>query len=198
VHRTVLCATRQCPVHHRTVSGAPGSCTPNLPPSGIWGGRSAIIHRTKRCSTGLSGLPSGATVVHANDRLYRYNETLQCRLRAQSQSRRQMAHRTVNRTCPVHHRTVQWPTCQKLQRSNPNGLVTWLAHQTVQCAIRQKPSPTVLLVVGAINTPQSPHFNASKFSAIKPHTRALDFIPRHKQRDQIISQVQRSFQSNSD
>jgi hypothetical protein len=54
------------------------------------------------------------------------------------------------------------------------------------------------LVVGAINTPQPPHFNASKFSAFKPHTRALDFIPRHKQRDQILSQVQRSFQSNSD
>jgi hypothetical protein len=24
--------------------------------------------------------------------------------------------------------------------------------------------------------PQPPHFNASKFSAIKPHTRAIDFI----------------------
>jgi hypothetical protein len=118
--------------------------------------------------------------------------------RAQKSEQAQMAHRTVNRTCPVHHRTVRWPTCQKLQRSNPNGLVTWLAHRTVWCAIRQKPSPTVLLVVGAINTPQPPHFKASKFSAIKPHTRALDFIPRHKQRDQILSQVQRSFQSNSD
>ena len=42
-----------------------------------------------------------------------------------------MAHRTVNRTCLVHHRTVRWPTCQKLQRSNPNGRVTWLAHRTV-------------------------------------------------------------------
>jgi hypothetical protein len=27
--------------------------------------------------------------------------------------------------------TVRWPTCQKLQRSNPNGRVTWLAHRTV-------------------------------------------------------------------
>jgi hypothetical protein len=44
-----------------------------------------------------------------------------------------------------------------------------------------------LLVVGAINTPQPPQFNAYKFSAIKPHTRALDFIPRHKQKDQILS-----------
>jgi hypothetical protein len=55
----------------------------------------------------------------------------QCRLHAQSQSRRQMAHRTVNRTYSVHDRTVRWPRCQKLQRSEPNGLVTWLAHRTV-------------------------------------------------------------------
>jgi hypothetical protein len=54
----------------------------------------------------------------------------QCRLRALSQSRRQIAHRTVNKTCLVHHRTVRWPTCQKLQRSNPNDWVTWLAHRT--------------------------------------------------------------------
>jgi hypothetical protein len=33
--------------------------------------------------------------------------------------------------CPVHHRTVRWPRCQKLQQSEPNGLVTWLAHRTV-------------------------------------------------------------------
>jgi hypothetical protein len=137
---------------------------------------------------------SSAPTVVCNATVKHYS----ARLRAQSQSRRQKAHRTVNRTCPVHHRTVRWPSCQKLHRSEPNGLVTWLAHRTVRCAIRQKPSPTVLLVVGAINTLQPPHFNASKFSAIKPHTRALDFIPRHKQRDQTLSQVQRSFQSNSD
>jgi hypothetical protein len=123
-HRTVRCAIRQCSVHHRTVSGAPGSCTPNLPPSGIWGGRSAIIHRTVWCAKRSNGRPRQRS-------LHRYSETLQCRLRAQSQSRRQMAHWTVNRTCSVHHRTVRWPTCQKLQRSNPNGLVMWLAHRTV-------------------------------------------------------------------
>jgi hypothetical protein len=31
-------------------------------------------------------------------------------------------------------------------------------------------------VVGAINTPNHPPFIASKFSAIKPYTRAIDFI----------------------
>jgi hypothetical protein len=45
---------------------------------------------------------------------------------AQSQSRHQKVHRTV-----VHHRTVRWLSCQKLQRSNPNGWVTWLAQRTV-------------------------------------------------------------------
>jgi hypothetical protein len=48
-----------------------------------------------------------------------------------SQSRCQKAHRTVYRTCPVHHQTVQWPHKSELQWSNPNGWVTWLAHRTV-------------------------------------------------------------------
>jgi hypothetical protein len=98
------------------------------------------------------------------------------RQRAQKSEQRQKAHRTVNSDYPVHHRTVRWPRSQKLQRSNPNGWVTWLAHRTVRCAIRQQPSPTAILVVGAINTPNHPPFKASKFSAFTPHTRAIEFI----------------------
>ena len=44
---------------------------------------------------------------------------------------RQKAHRTMNSDCPVRHRTVWWPRLSELQRSNPNGWVTWLAHRTV-------------------------------------------------------------------
>jgi hypothetical protein len=73
--------------------------------------------------------------------------------RAQSQSRRQKAHRIVNSDCLVHHRTIRWPHMSELQRSNPNGWVTWLAHRTVRCTRRQTASPTATLVVGAINTP---------------------------------------------
>jgi hypothetical protein len=98
-----------------------------------------------------------------------------------SQSTRQTARQTVYRTCPVHHRTVRWPRRQKLQRSNPKGRVTWLAHQTVRCAMRQQPPPTAHLVVGAINTPNHPPFIASKFSAFTPHTRAIAFNTRYKQ-----------------
>jgi hypothetical protein len=87
----------------------------------------------------------------------------------------------VNSDCPVHHRTVRWPSCQKLQWSEPNGRVTWLAHRTVRCAMRQQPPPTAPLVVGAINTPNHPPFVASKFSSFTPHTRAIAFNTRHKQ-----------------
>jgi hypothetical protein len=63
----------------------------------------------------------------------------QCELRAQNQSSRQKAHRTVNSDCPVHHRTVRWPSCQKLQRSNPNSWVTGLAHRTVSGGVPECP-----------------------------------------------------------
>ena len=42
--------TGQCPVHHRTVSGAPEDSNSNSPPSGISRGTRAIIHRTVRCT----------------------------------------------------------------------------------------------------------------------------------------------------
>jgi hypothetical protein len=170
---------------HRTA----GSSSLNLPPSGIQ--EVAPLQ-----FTGLSGVAPDCPVHQAEQRLQAptvvCNSTTKvntAHLRAQKIEQRQKAHRTVNSDCPVHHRTIRWSTCQKLQRSEPNDRVTWLAHRTVQCAIRQKPSPTVTLVVGAINTPNHPPFIASKFSAFKPHTRAITFNTRHKQRDQILSQV---------
>jgi hypothetical protein len=110
------------------------------------------------------------------------------RLRAQKLEQRQKAHRTVNSDCPVHHRTVRWPRSQKLQRSNPNDRVTWLAHRTVSdgapdCPVRHTTAAFTngYFGGGVIYNPNHPPFIASKFSAFKPHTRALDFIQRHKQ-----------------
>jgi hypothetical protein len=90
---------------------------------GFLGSRSAIIHRTVRCT-------SGATANCANSRLQKYtvnSATARVEVRAGAQK----AHWTVNSDCPVHHRTVRWPHLSELQRSNPNGWVTWLAHRTV-------------------------------------------------------------------
>jgi hypothetical protein len=124
-----------CSVHHRTVSGAPPDsirCTrepdTELATFGNSGSHSAIIHRTVRCASGVTATqrqrlsvrnPKCATV-HACAR--------------RSQDRHQKAHRTVNSDCPVHHRTVRWPRCQKLQWSESNGRVTWPAHRTVSGA----------------------------------------------------------------
>jgi hypothetical protein len=67
----------------------------------------------------------------------------------------------------------------ELQRSEPNGQLTWLAHRTVRCAMRQTASQQSLLVVGAINTPTTPPFIASKFSNFLHLTRAITFNTRH-------------------
>jgi hypothetical protein len=46
--------------------------------------------------------------------------------------------------------------------------------------------------------PKPPHSKASKFLAIAFNTRALDFTPRHKQKDQILSQVRNHSKQISD
>jgi hypothetical protein len=163
-------------VCHRTVSGAPQDsvrCTRELDAElatfGKMGGRSAVIHRTVRCASGATATSrqrSTATALNA----------LQCALESEHAQKR---HRTVHRTCPVHHRTAQRPHQSELQRSEPNDRLTWLAHRTVRCAMRQTASQRPLLVVGAINTPTTPHSIASKFSDFPHLTRAITFNTRH-------------------
>jgi hypothetical protein len=182
-----------CSVHHRTVSGAPPDsirCTrepdTELATFGNSGSHSAIIHRTVRCASGVTATqrqrlsvrnPKCATV-HACAR--------------RSQDRHQKAHRTVNSDCPVAH--MSEAPMVRIQR--PGDVAG--APDSVRCAMRQKPPPTTLLVVGAINTPNHPPFIASKYSAFTPHTRAIAFNTRHKQRDQILSQVRNHSNQISD
>jgi hypothetical protein len=89
-----------CPVCHRTVSGAPGPYRAEPATLEFLQARSAIIHRTVRCT-------NGATTIQRNGRLQKpltqMNSEEQC---VQSQSAESEAHRTVNSTCPVAHRTV--------------------------------------------------------------------------------------------
>jgi hypothetical protein len=67
-----------CPVCHRTLSGAPGPYRVELATLGFQQAHSAIIHRTVRCA-------SGATANSRNGRLQKPLTKEQC---AQSQSRR--------------------------------------------------------------------------------------------------------------
>jgi hypothetical protein len=62
-------------VHHRTVSGAPKTVQAELLTFGFLDSRSAIIHRTVRWVTGLSGVPAEqwlrSATVDSNGRLQR-------------------------------------------------------------------------------------------------------------------------------
>jgi hypothetical protein len=113
-----------------------------------------VSHWTVRCA-------SGATATSRQRSTATSFNALQC---TPESEHAQLAHQTVYRTCPVHHRTAQRPHQSELQRSNPNGRMTWLAHRTVWCAMRQQSSNDHFLVVGAINTPTTPHSIVSKFS----------------------------------
>jgi hypothetical protein len=74
---------------------------------------------------------SRVTANSANGCLQKVNNDQQCAtVRAESEQVPEGAP-TVNSDCPVHHRTVRWPHMSGLQRSEPNDLVTWLAHRTV-------------------------------------------------------------------
>jgi hypothetical protein len=189
--------TGQCPVHHRTVSGAPEDSNSNSPPSGISRGTRAIIHRTVRCTPdsvrcAKEERPQELASFGNLQRLVRYNSpdmsgvhrTVRCNsgatairrqrlpamhlLRAQRAQKSEspiLTHWTVNSSCPVCTGHPGGPTSQKFQRSESNGSddVSGV-HRTVRCAIEQTASQRPLLVVGAINTPTTPPFIASKFS----------------------------------
>jgi hypothetical protein len=114
-----------CPVHHRTVSGAPGESDSELASF-----RNLLrynspdmsgAHRTVRWASGAT--TTSRATVDCN--------ALNARLRAQRTEHARVAHRTVYRTCPVRHRTARRGHKTELQRSEPNGQVTWLAHRTL-------------------------------------------------------------------
>jgi hypothetical protein len=142
-------------VWHTGQSGVPPDsvrCTralnTELATFGKFRGRSAIIHRTVRWVTGQSPVHNGLSGVPAEQRLLRMQRSsatafnaLQC---TPESEHAQLAHQTVYRTCPVHHRTAQRPHKSELQWSNPNGWLTWLAHRTVSGAPCDRSLPTTI------------------------------------------------------
>jgi hypothetical protein len=96
IHRTVRCATGQCLVHQGT----------QLRTCHLWEFWEPLHYNSPDCPVcqQSNGYPAPTGVCRGTVKRY------SARLRAQSQSRRQKALRTVNRTCPVHHRTVQCTT----------------------------------------------------------------------------------------
>jgi hypothetical protein len=141
-------------VCHQTVFGAPGWINLKLLTFGFLQAHSAIIHWTVRCTNQSNGY-------QRNGRLH--SALIELQFAAEV--------RVALEGTPDSEQCLSGaPRCQSSNgrnRQNPNGWVTWLAHRTVSGApIDSSPTPTVGLVVGAINTPNHHHFKASKFSAI--------------------------------
>jgi hypothetical protein len=108
---------------------------------------------------------------------------LQC---APESEHAQLAHRTVYRTCPVHHQTAQRPHKSELQRSNPNGWLTWLAHRTVSggapdCPVCHATAHFQRPLCGGwgYKYPNHPIFNCIQVSTLLHLTRAIAFNTRH-------------------
>jgi hypothetical protein len=90
----------------------------------------------------------------------------------------------------------------RAQRSNPNGLLTWLAHQTVSggapdCPVRHATAAFQQPLCGGWGYKylNHPTFKASKFFTFQPFTRALAFNSRHTQ---VIKSSPNPTQSFSD
>jgi hypothetical protein len=123
---------------------------------------------------------------------------LQC---VQMSGSRQEAHQTVYRTCLVHHRTVRWPRRQKLQWSNPNGRVTWLAHRTVSDGAPDCPVchatdslPTATFGGWGYKYPNHPTIYCIQVFQLPTPYKSYSIQYKTHQRDQILSQVLSSFQ----
>jgi hypothetical protein len=113
-----------------------------------------------------------------------------------------VAHQTVYRTCPVHHRTARRAHKSELQRSEPNGQLTWLAHRTVSggapdCPVRHATAAFQRPYFGGwdYKYPNHPTFNIIQVSTLLHLTRAIAFNTRHTKK---IKSSPNSTQSSSD
>ena len=107
-------------------------------------------------------------------------------LRAQKAGAPILAHRTMNRTCPVCTGHPGGPRSQKLQRSESNGISDVAAapdmsgvHRTVRCAIEQTAQPTVKFGGWGYKYPNHPTIHCIQVFHFPTTTRALAFNSRH-------------------
>jgi hypothetical protein len=142
-HRTVRCATGQCPVHQGTWLR-----TTHL--REFW---EPLRYNSLDCPVCQRSNDYYSTNGRLQQQLMRYSAR-----RSQSRARRRIGQSTGPVRCTTG--LSGDPDVRSSNGQNPTvGWRGWrtgqclVVHRTVRCAMRQKPSPTVLLVVGAINTP---------------------------------------------
>jgi hypothetical protein len=106
------------------------------------------------------------------------------------------AHRTVNSSCPVRHRTSRRAQKSELQRSDSNGTGDVAGapdmsgvHRTVRCTIEQTAPPTVMFGGWGYKYPNNPTIHGIQVFQLPTTIQELAFIAKHTKRDQILSQL---------
>jgi hypothetical protein len=123
-----------CLVCHRTVSDAPGSIDSELFTFGFLHAHSAIIHRTVRCATGLSGAPSEATATSATvicksvNSAWSMHAEVRAGVRGAPDSEQCLSGAAPD--CPVWHE-VSTPTVETARTLT----VGWRGWRTGQCPV---------------------------------------------------------------
>jgi hypothetical protein len=151
---TAQSGTPDCPVVHWTVFGAPGWSAANWPLSRKLQRCTAIIHRTVRWCTGLSGEPTTASATVGR----------QIRGRRVTRSNGRQGHRTVR--CASD--SVRCANCHKLAtvgcarngKKSRTGHEQWLSGGTPDCPVRH---PTE----GKFSLPRMPPTAPNCLGAIK-------------------------------
>jgi hypothetical protein len=115
--------TPDCPVVHRTVSGAPHWSPANWPLSGKHRQHTAIIHRTIRWCTGLSGEPTVASATVGR----------QSAGEAWPAPTVGRGHRTVRCTNQPEDPTVD---CARNGRRSTPDMLQWLSGGAPDCLVR--------------------------------------------------------------
>jgi hypothetical protein len=162
-----------CPVVHRTVSGAPGWALANWPLSGIHRRRTTIIHRTVRWCTGLSGEPTAARA------------TVGRAIRA-----RRVAHANGRLGAPDSVRCANQPEdptvdCARNGRRSTPDMLQWLSGGAPDCPVRH---PTEGKNYLPFWVPTAPNC----LGAIKGTPRRMEELPKHsliipKHQDSILA-----------
>jgi hypothetical protein len=194
-----------CPVCHRTVSGAPEDFNSNSSPSGK-SRASALkftglsgVHRTvsgapkktRLRNSPASGFHSSrSAIIHrtcpvqqrGNDYFRRQRLPAAHLLRASA--RRDQArpcwrtgHSTVHVRCATRH---QGGPRRQSSNGRPNGyLVAWLSHRIVWCTIRQTAPPTVKFGGWGYKYPNHPTIHGIQVFQLSTTIQELAFIAKH-------------------
>jgi hypothetical protein len=138
-HRTVRCATGQCPVHHWTLFGAPRKIDFKLFTFGFSRRTSAIIHRTVRCTSGATANCAQRSTLQSE----------QCKSDVRADGQRGTGLSGVAPDYPMPHEDK---ASNGRPAPSPNGKMTWrhighcpVVHRTLSsgapdCPVRPSPA----------------------------------------------------------